>query len=34
MKELQEAVPGENLSTGKLGVSILDIAYTLHDDIV
>lgn len=33
-KELQEAVPGENLSTGKPGVSILDIAHTLHDEFV
>lgn len=33
-KDLQEAVPGEDLSTGKPGVSIFDIAYTLHDEIV
>ena len=33
-KDLQEAIPGEDLSTGKLGVSISDIAYTLHDEVV
>ncbi len=34
IKDLHEAIPGENLSTGKLGISILDIAYTLHDEVV
>jgi hypothetical protein len=33
-KDLQKAIPGENLSTGKPGECILDIVYTLHDEIV
>ena len=33
-KELQAAIPGENLSTGKPGECIFDIVYTLHDEIV
>ncbi len=33
-KDLQKAIPGENLNTGKSGVYISDIAYTLHDGIV
>jgi hypothetical protein len=33
-KDLQEAIPGEDLSTGKLGICISDIAYTLHDEVV
>jgi hypothetical protein len=33
-KDLQEAVPGEDLSTGKPGIPIFDIAYTLHDEII
>jgi hypothetical protein len=33
-KDLQKAIPGENLNTGKPGESIFDIAYTLHDGIV
>ncbi len=31
-KDLKEAIPGENLSTGKIGVDISDITYTLHDE--
>lgn len=33
-KDLQEAIPGEDLSTGKLGICISDIAYTLHGEVV
>jgi hypothetical protein len=33
-KDLQAAIPGENLSTGKPGECIFDIVYTLHDEIV
>jgi hypothetical protein len=32
--DLQAAIPGENLSTGKYGVSISGIVYTLHNEII
>jgi hypothetical protein len=33
-KDLQKAIPGENLNTGKPGEFISDIIYTLHDKFI